>query len=51
MSIEEAISVAEQAVADGHLTQAALENLKCWLTETRYQAYQSSIVQHIKDGK
>ncbi len=51
MRIEEAISAAKQAVEDGHLTSAALENLTCWLTESRYARYQPSIVAHIAEGK
>ncbi len=51
MRTEEAISAAKQAVGDGNLTQAALENLTCWLTESRYSRYQPSIVAHIADGK
>ena len=51
MRIEEAISAAKQAVEDGHLTPAALENLTCWLTESRYSRYQPSIVAHIAEGK
>lgn len=51
MRIEEAISAAKQAVDDGHLSLAALENLTCWLTESRYSRYQPSIVAHIEEGK
>ncbi len=51
MSIDQAISAAKQAVVDGQLTAAALENLQCWLTEDRYAAYQDSIVAHIAAGK
>lgn len=51
MSIEQAVSQAEQAVNDGLLTQAALDNLKCWLTEHRYREYQNAIMQHIQDGQ
>ncbi|MEZ6149039.1 MAG: phospho-sugar mutase [Pirellulaceae bacterium] len=51
MRIEEAISAAKQAVDDGHLTSAALENLTVWLTESRYSRYQPSIVAHIAEGK
>jgi phosphoglucomutase len=51
MRIEEAISAAKQAVDEGHLTSAALENLTVWLTESRYSRYQPSIVAHIAEGK
>lgn len=51
MRIEEAISAAKQAVNDGQLTAAALENLTCWLSESRYARYQPSIVEHIVKGR
>ena len=51
MTIEQAVETATQAVTDGKLTAAALENLKCWLTESRYEPYQQSILQHIADEK
>lgn len=51
MSIEQAISLAQKAVTEGKLTDSALQNLKCWLTEDRYRAYQASIVSHIESEK
>ncbi|MCA9126836.1 MAG: phospho-sugar mutase [Planctomycetales bacterium] len=51
MSIEQALSSAKLAVSDGKLTSSAYENLACWLTENRYQEYQSAIVQHIHEEK
>lgn len=51
MAIDQAVSAAKQAVADGKLTSAALENLLSWLSEDRYKAYQPAILQHIADGK
>ncbi len=51
MRIEEAISAAKQALRDGKLTQTALDNLTCWLTQSRYSHYQPSIVAHIAEGK
>lgn len=51
MSIEEAVSAAKQAVADGKLTSGSLPNLTRWLTEDRYQAYRASIMEHIQAGQ
>lgn len=51
MSTEQAISAAEKAVSDGKLTSAALANLRCWLTESRYSDYRASIIEHIQEGK
>lgn len=51
MRIEEAILAAKQALSDGELTQSALNNLTCWLTQSRYSRYQASIVAHIAEGK
>ncbi|WP_145087557.1 phospho-sugar mutase [Aureliella helgolandensis] len=50
MNVEQAILAAEQAVASSQLTAPALEHLKSWLTEERYQPYQASILQHIEQG-
>jgi len=35
------------AVVDGKITAGALENIKCWLTESRYRAYVPAIMEHI----
>lgn len=51
MHIDQAVSAAKQAVADGKLTRGSLANLTCWLTEDRYQAYRGSIIQHIEAEK
>lgn len=50
MNIESAISAAKEAVSSGKLTEPALQNLTCWLTEDRYAPYQESIVSHIESG-
>jgi phosphoglucomutase len=50
MSIDEAISAAQQAVVDGKLTAGALQNLTSWLTQDRYRHYQLAIVEHIRAG-
>ncbi len=50
MSIEQAVSQAQQAVQDGLLTPAAQRNLEIWLTEPRYAEYQPAIVEHVTQG-
>lgn len=42
---------ARAAVDAGKLTESALENLKCWLTESRYAKYVEPISQHVDEGK
>ncbi len=39
----------ERAVAGGKLTESASENLRRWLTESRYAAYAGEVAQHIRD--
>ena len=42
---------ARAAVDSGKLTNSALENLQCWLTESRYAQYVDQIVQHVDEEK
>ncbi len=51
MTPQQAQQLAQQAVSDGKLTAAALENLTVWLTEARYAKYQASIIAHIEQGQ
>ncbi|MEL7496462.1 MAG: phospho-sugar mutase [Planctomycetota bacterium] len=39
------------AAQDGQLTDSAVENITCWLTEERYREYAAGIASHIEDGK
>lgn len=39
------------AATDGHLSPTAVENLTCWLTQSRYRDYVDGIVEHIESGK
>ncbi len=41
----------QQAAQAGKLSQGAVDNLKCWLTETRYADYVPMIAEHIRDQK
>lgn len=51
LDTEQALDAARRAVEAGELTPAALKNLNCWLTESRYAAYQPAIVAHILEKK
>lgn len=51
LSIPNAIESLDAARAAGKITEGALENLKCWLTENRYEGYRSSVIEHIEAGK
>src|SRR5262249_61879599 len=41
----------KQAVADGKLSASAAENMKAWLTESRYAAYADDVAAHVAEGK
>ncbi len=45
------IDKARTAVDAGDLTPSALENLECWMTQSRYSQYVDQIAQHVEDGK
>ncbi len=50
-SPKEALKLAEQAQHAGHISLSALENIKCWLDQSRYSEYVPAIVDHIQHGK
>ena len=39
------------ASAAGHITESAVGNIKCWLTESRYSQYVPQIIEHVEQGK
>ena len=41
----------ESALSDGKVTQPAIDNIKIWLTDSRYAKYVSGITEHIDSGK
>ena len=45
------LSKLDAAAADGKITAAAVENVKCWLTEQKYAAYVGGIAEHIQSDK
>ena len=46
-----ALASVEKACEAGKITAGAVENLKCWLTESRYADYRGAIIEHIRDEK
>lgn len=44
------LQLVENAVAQGNLSQTAAENIKIWLTESRYSQYVPEINEHIEQG-
>ncbi|MCA9232019.1 MAG: phospho-sugar mutase, partial [Planctomycetales bacterium] len=51
MSHTELLSLAEQAAADKKITPGAFENIRSWLTESKYAEYVPQIAEHIESGK
>ena len=49
-NVESCLQKVQQAVESGDLTASALENIKCWLTESRYRQYVPQIVEHVEQG-
>lgn len=49
--VESLLSQVEGAVAAEKITASAAENIKIWLTEPRYAAYASQVVDHIEGEK
>lgn len=51
LSPTDAIQLVQQAAEGGKLSPGAVENIRCWLTEARYETYLSQVLEHIADGK
>jgi len=49
--VEQALARIEEARLAGKITDAAVVNLKAWLTEKRYSGYRDSVIAHIDEGK
>ncbi|MCC9658016.1 phospho-sugar mutase [Rhodopirellula halodulae] len=50
MTVEEGLAAVEQACEEKKLTAGAVENIRSWLTESRYSEYRDQTLQHIADG-
>ncbi|XZE32584.1 phospho-sugar mutase [Pirellulaceae bacterium SH501] len=51
ISTQNALVLIQSAHEQAKISAGAVENLKCWLTETRYAQYVESICQHVEEGK
>jgi len=49
-SIESALEKLKQAGAEGKLTDGAVENIRIWLTESRYADYSDQVIEHLEKG-
>lgn len=49
--VNDALDSAEMACTAGLISAGALENLRKWLTESRYASYRESITRHIQEEK
>ena len=50
MSTESCLKKVREAVEAKKLSESALENITCWLTESRYRQYVPQIVEHVEQG-
>ena len=50
-NVETTLKSIEKACSDGLISQYAVENLRCWLTEGRYAQYRDEVIQHVNDEK
>ncbi|MCA9138425.1 MAG: phospho-sugar mutase, partial [Planctomycetales bacterium] len=51
MNATDALAAAKQASIDGKLSQTAVENIECWLTENRYAEYRDQVADEIAQQK
>lgn len=51
MSATDALQAAKQAGSDGKLSDTAIKNIECWLTEDRYSEYREQVAQEIAEEK
>jgi phosphomannomutase len=50
-NIQAALTAVDQATCDGRISETATENIRAWLTQSRYQDYQRELLQHIQQEK
>ena len=51
MNATDALAAAKQASSDGKLSETAVENIQCWLTEDRYAQYRDQVAAEIAQEK
>ncbi|MCA9194352.1 MAG: phospho-sugar mutase [Planctomycetales bacterium] len=50
-NVESVLSLVDQAVENEKLSSSAADNLRVWLTEERYAAYRSEIMEHVANNQ
>jgi len=48
--VEDCLKKVRDAVAEGKMTDTVVDNIKCWLTESRYSQYVPQILEHVDKG-
>lgn len=51
MNATDALTAAKQASSDGKLSETAVENIECWLTQDRYAEYRDQVADEIAQEK
>lgn len=46
----EALELLDTAARDGKLSPGAVENIRCWLTQSRYAKYAPEVLRHMQEG-
>ncbi|MCH5376093.1 MAG: phospho-sugar mutase, partial [Planctomycetes bacterium] len=49
--LDDTLNKVQAAVEQGQLTAPAAENIRAWLTETRYAQYASQVAEHVAEAK
>ena len=50
-NVETTLQAVDQAATDGSISQSAVENIRCWLTEDRYAGYRQRVIDHVTEGQ
>ncbi len=51
LQIQSAVEQIQKARSQGQISQGALENIACWLTQDRYASYLPKVLEQIESGK
>ena len=51
LQIQSAVQQIQKARSQGQISQGALENITCWLTQDRYASYLPKVLEQIESGK
>ncbi len=50
-AVQDTLTAIAEAGSSGKISETAVENLRCWMTEERYAQYRDQIIQHVHDAK